>query len=151
MKQIEVEIRFLDNNTEKKLPFYATPGSAGMDLTACIDEDIVLQPLERRLIPTGIAILLPDSEHGAFIFARSGLAVKSGITLANSVGVVDSDYTGEIKVGLINLSNEPYTLRRGERIAQMVILPVKQAVFTVTDELRKTQRGSGGFGSTGEF
>lgn len=151
MNQIEVKIKFLDNNTEKKMPFYATAGSAGMDLTACIEEDIVIEPLERKLIPTGIAVLLPDAEHGAFIFARSGLAVKHGITLANSVGVVDSDYTGEIKVGLINLSNTPYTLRKGERIAQMVILPVRQAVFTATDELEKTQRGSGGFGSTGEF
>ncbi len=151
MNQIEVKIKFLDNNTEKKIPFYATSGSAGMDLTACIEEDIVIEPLERKLIPTGISILLPDSEHGAFIFARSGLAIKHGITLSNSVGVVDSDYTGEIKVGLINLSREPYTLRKGERIAQMVILPVKQAVFTAVDELEKTQRGSGGFGSTGAF
>ncbi len=151
MNDIEVKIKFLDNNKEKKLPFYATSGSAGMDLTACIDEDIVLKPLERALIPTGIAIKLPGEDYGAFIFARSGLATKKGITLSNCVGVVDSDYTGEIKVGLINLSSETYTLTKGERIAQMVILPVAHAKFAVVNELDKTERGSGGFGSTGVF
>lgn len=151
MNEVNVKIKFLENNTEKKLPFYATSGSAGMDLTACIDEDIVLKPLERKLIPTGIAIKLPSADYGAFLFARSGLASKKGITLANCVGVVDSDYTGEIKVALINLSNEEYTLTNGERIAQMVILPVSQAKFTVTEELDETERGSGGFGSTGAF
>ena len=151
MNEVNVKIKFLENNTEKKLPFYATSGSAGMDLTACIEEDIVLKPLERKLIPTGIAIKLPSADYGAFLFARSGLASKKGITLANCVGVVDSDYTGEIKVALINLSNEEYTLTNGERIAQMVILPVSQAKFTVTDELDETERGSGGFGSTGAF
>ncbi len=151
MNKVEVKIKFLENNIEKKLPFYATKGSAGMDLTACIEEDIVLKPLERALIPTGIAIKLPDSDYGAFIFARSGLATKKGITLSNCVGVVDSDYTGEIKVGLINLSSEEYTLTKGERIAQMVIMSVAQAQFNVTDEIEKTERGSGGFGSTGVF
>lgn len=151
MNKVEVKIKFLENNIEKKLPFYATKGSAGMDLTACIKEDIILKPLERCLVPTGIAIKLPNSNYGAFIFARSGLATKKGITLSNCVGVVDSDYTGEIKVGLINLSNEEYTLEKGERIAQMVILPVAQAEFNVADELEKTERGSGGFGSTGAF
>lgn len=151
MDNIDVKIKFLDNNTDRKLPFYATDGSAGMDLSACIDEDIVLKPLDRCLVPTGIAISLPSAEYGAFIFARSGLATKKGITLSNCVGVVDSDYTGEIKVGLINLSNEEYTLTNGERIAQLVIMPVAHAVFTETDELDKTQRGSGGFGSTGSF
>ena len=133
------------------MPFYATPGSAGMDLTACIDEPITLKPMERSLIPTGIAVKLPSADYGAFIFARSGLAVKKGITLSNCVGVVDSDYTGEIKVGLINLSGEEYTIENGERIAQMVIMPVNQVNFCVTDELDETERGSGGFGSTGEF
>lgn len=151
MNEIEVKIKFLDNNTEKEVPFYATKGSAGMDLRACIEEDILIKPLERKLIPTGIAIKLPSEEYGAFIFARSGLAVKKGITLSNCVGVVDSDYTGEIKVGLINLSNEEYLLRNGERIAQMVILPCSHARFVVADELENTERGSGGFGSTGTF
>lgn len=151
MKAIEVKIKLLENNTEKVVPFYATPGSAGMDLRACLDEDIVLKPLQRTLVPTGIAIKLPSEEYGAFLFARSGLATKKGITLSNCVGVVDSDYTGEIKVGLINLSNEEYTLTNGERIAQMVILPVAKAEFNQVDELEKTERGSGGFGSTGAF
>ena len=151
MNEVNVKIKFLENNKEKKRPFYATKGSAGMDLTACIEEDIVLKPLERKLIPTGIAIKLPDENYGAFLFARSGLASKKGITLANCVGVVDSDYTGEIKVALINLSNEEYTLTNGERIAQMVILPVNQAKFTLVEELDETERGSGGFGSTGSF
>ena len=151
MNKIDVKIKFLDNNKERKLPFYATEGSAGMDLTACIEEDIVLKPLERKLIPTGIAIKLPSADYGAFLYARSGLATKKGITLANCVGVVDSDYTGEIKVGLINLSNEEYTVTNGERIAQMVIMPVAQANLIVVDELEETERGSGGFGSTGAY
>ncbi len=151
MENIEVKIKFLDNNKEKKLPFYATEGSAGMDLTACIDEDIVLKPLDRRLIPTGIAIILPSAEFGAFVFARSGLATKKGITLSNCVGVIDSDYTGEIKVGIINLSNEEYTLKNGERIAQLVVMPVNQVKLTEVDELEETPRGAGGFGSTGAF
>ena len=151
MNKIDVKIKFLDNNKERKLPFYATEGSAGMDLTACIEDDIVLKPLERKLIPTGIAIKLPSADYGAFLYARSGLATKKGITLANCVGVVDSDYTGEIKVGLINLSNEEYTVTNGERIAQMVIMPVAQANLIVVDELEETERGSGGFGSTGAY
>lgn len=149
MNNIEIKIKFLENNTEKKMPFYATEGSAGMDLTACLDEDVVLRPLERALIPTGIAIKLPGSEYGAFVYARSGLAIKKGITLANCVGVIDSDYTGEIKVGLINLSNEEYVVKNGERIAQLVIMPVCQAKLVEADELEKTERGAGGFGSTG--
>lgn len=151
MKNVEIKIKFLDNNKERKLPFYATSGSAGMDLTAVLEEDIVLKPLERALIPTGIAISLPSPEYGAFLFARSGLASKHGITLANCVGVVDSDYTGEIKVALVNLSNEEYTVTNGERIAQLVIMEVSKAVFTVSESLDKTERGSGGFGSTGTF
>ncbi len=149
MSKIDVKIKFLENNKEKKLPFYATEGSAGMDLIACIDEDIVLPPLGRALVPTGIAIEIPGPEYGAFVFARSGLAIKKGITLANCVGVIDSDYTGEIKVGLINMSNEEFVVTNGERIAQLVIMPVNQANLTVVDELDKTERGAGGFGSTG--
>lgn len=149
MKNVEVKIKFLDNNTERKMPFYATEGSAGMDLIACLSQDVVLKPLERALIPTGIAIKLPSADYGAFVYARSGLSIKKGITLANCVGVIDSDYTGEIKVGLINLSNEEYTVQNGERIAQLVIMPVCQANLVEVDELEKTERGAGGFGSTG--
>ena len=151
MVNVNIKIKFLENNSEKLVPFYATDGSAGMDLKACLKEDVILKPLERALISTGIAISLPSSKYGAFIFARSGLSSKKGITLANCVGVIDSDYTGEIKVSLINLSNEEYTVTNGERIAQMVIMEVKKASFAVVDELEKTERGSGGFGSTGGF
>lgn len=151
MKTAEIKIKFMENNVEKTVPFYATSGSAGMDLKACLSEDVTLKPLERALIPTGISILLPGPEYGAFLFARSGLASKHGIALANSVGVIDSDYTGEIKVALVNLSNEEYTVTNGERIAQMVILEVVKADFKVTDKLDDTQRGAGGFGSTGTF
>ena len=149
MNNIDIKIKFLEHNKENKQPFYATEGSAGMDLAACIDEDIVLAPMERVLVPTGIAIKLPSSEYGAFLFARSGLTTKKGITLANCVGVVDSDYTGEIKVGLINLGKEDFVIKNGERIAQMVIMPVATARFNVVDELDETERGAGGFGSTG--
>lgn len=151
MENVNIKIKFLENNNEKQLPFYATNGSAGMDLKACLKNDIVLKPLERALIPTGIAISLPSPRYGAFIFARSGLASKKGITLANCVGVVDSDYTGEIKVALVNLSNEDYTVTNGERIAQMVIMEVCKANFAVCEQLDETDRGSGGFGSTGSF
>lgn len=147
----DVKIKFLETNKEKNVPFYATPGSAGMDLTACLAEDVTLEPLERRLIPTGIAIQLPSPDFVAYIFARSGLASKHGITLPNCVGVIDSDYTGELMVSLINLSRESYTIKNGERIAQLVIMEVAKANFTVVDELGVTERGDGGFGSTGHF
>lgn len=151
MKTADIKIKFLEHNTEKTVPFYATKGSAGMDLKACLKESVTLKPLERALIPTGISIHLPGPEFGAFLFARSGLASKHGIALANSVGVVDSDYTGEIKVALVNLSNEEYVVSNGERIAQMVILEVAKANFNVVDTLDDTERGAGGFGSTGSF
>ena len=136
-------------NENAQLPFRATRGSAGADLFACIDTDIVVLPQERVLVPTGIAIELESPETGAFIFPRSSLSSKFGISLANCVGVVDSDYRGEIKVPVINHSNEPYTIHNGERIAQMVILPVILPTFAEADELTETQRADGGFGSTG--
>lgn len=147
----DIKIKFLETNREKVLPFYATPGSAGMDLTACIAEDVTLEPLERKIIPTGIAIQLPSADFAAFVFARSGLASKKGITLPNCVGVIDSDYTGELMVSLINLSRESYTIKNGERIAQLVVMEVAKANFSVVERLGETQRGDGGFGSTGHF
>lgn len=147
----DIKIKFLETNREKVLPFYATPGSAGMDLTACIAEDVTLEPLERKIIPTGIAIQLPSADFAAFVFARSGLASKKGITLPNCVGVIDSDYTGELMVSLINLSRESYTIKNGERIAQLVVMEVAKANFSVVEHLGETQRGDGGFGSTGHF
>lgn len=148
---VDVKIKFLDTNTEKVVPFYATSGSAGMDLTACLKEDVTLEPLERKIIPTGIAIGLPSPDYAAFVFARSGLASKKGITLPNCVGVIDSDYRGELMVSLINLSRESYTIKNGERIAQLVIMEVAKANFNVVDRLDDTERGDGGFGSTGHF
>lgn len=134
---------------QAKLPSRATSGSAGMDLYACIDESVTIAPGGLRLVPTGIAIALPDSNSAAFLYARSGLGVKHGICLANGVGVVDSDYRGEVCVGLCNVSDKPYTIEPNERIAQMVIAPVIIPEIEETDELDDTQRGEGGFGSTG--
>lgn len=132
------------------VPKRATPGSAGVDLCACTDAPVTIKPGELAKIPTGIAIALPSSELGAFLFARSGLGVKHGICLSNGVGVVDSDYRGEISVGLCNVGSQPYTVEPGERIAQMVIMPVVLAEFCQADALDETERGAGGFGSTGK-
>lgn len=131
------------------LPEYATAGSAGMDLRACIEEPAVILPGQRLLVPTGIAVQLPGPFVGAFVFARSGLAAKHGIQLANGVGVVDSDYTGEVKCPLLNAGAEPFEIRPGDRIAQMVFLPVFLADLILVDELEPTERGEGGFGHTG--
>lgn len=130
------------------LPSYATSGSAAFDLTAAIDEPITLKAGERKLIPTGIAISIP-SGYVAILCARSGLSAKKGIAAANGIGVIDSDYRGEIFFSAINLSDEDYTFTKGERIAQLMIMPVCFAEFTVCDDLDKTERGCGGFGSTG--
>lgn len=132
------------------IPEMATSGSAGMDLRACIKEDVVIEPGCRALIPTGLAIALESNAYVAYIYARSGLAVKSGITLANCVGVIDSDYRGELKVGLINQSDVQYIVKNGERIAQLVIAPVIVPEILVTDTLDETERNDGGFGSTGK-
>lgn len=131
------------------MPKRATGGSAGLDLCACIDAPLTLQGGETALVPTGLAIELPSADYGAFIFARSGLAIKHGIGLLNSVGVIDSDYRGEIKIGMINQIKEAYTIEPGERIAQMVIMPVSMMPVEEVDALGETDRGAGGFGSTG--
>ncbi|MGN0470554.1 MAG: dUTP diphosphatase [Acutalibacteraceae bacterium] len=144
-----VKIKRLRENAV--IPCRATKGSAGADLYACINEPVLLAPGKLVKIPTGIAVELADSNYAVFLFARSGLGVKHGITLANGVGVVDSDYRGEICVGLCNVSDEPYTIQPNERIAQMVIMPVVCARFTEVDELSDTARGSGGFGSSGKL
>ena len=136
-------------NENAVIPAMATPGSAGMDLRACIDSDVVINPGERALISTGLAIALESNAYVAYIYARSGLAVKSGITLANCVGVIDSDYRGELKVGLVNISDKPFTVSNGERIAQLVISPVIVPEIAVVSELDETERAQGGFGSTG--
>ena len=144
-----VKVKKLKDNAV--VPKRATSGSAGADLYACITESVTIAPGQLVKIPTGIAIELADSSLAAFLFARSGLGVKHGITLSNSVGVVDSDYRGEICVGLCNVSGEPYTIQPDERVAQMVIMPVVCAEFVEAEELGTTVRGEGGFGSSGRM
>lgn len=136
------------NRGSQQLPAYATPESAGMDLRANITEPIVLHPLERRIIPTGLYIALPPG-YEAQVRPRSGLAFKHGITVLNSPGTIDSDYRGEIGVLLVNLSNEDFTVEAGERIAQMVIARHEQGEFVEVEELDDTERGAGGYGHTG--
>lgn len=136
-------------NENAVIPHRATEGSAGLDLCACIDEPLTLGGGETALISTGLAIALPSAQYGAFIFARSGLSIKHGIGLLNAVGVIDSDYRGEIKVGVINQVKEPYTIQPGERIAQLVVMPVSTMPVEEAESLDETERGSGGFGSTG--
>ncbi len=143
-----LKIKKLKENA--KVPNRGTQGSAGLDLCACIDEPITLNCGDTALIPTGIAIALPSADYGAFVFPRSGIAVKHGIGLLNSVGVIDSDYRGEIMVGVINQKRESYTIEPGERIAQMVIMPVSMMPVEEVSELDETDRGAGGFGSTGK-
>ena len=142
-----LKIQRLEHN--KYVPEYKTDGAAGMDLCAAISEPITLQPLERKLIPTGLKIEL---EHGyeAQIRPRSGLSIKHGISLINCVGTIDEDYRGEVCVPIVNISNEAYTIEPQERIAQMVIAKYEQAEIEVVTELSDTERGAGGFGSTGK-
>ena len=135
--------------TDIPLPRFATAGAACMDLCACVDEAVTLNAGERRLVPTGIAIALPSPEYVALVFARSGLGIRKGVCLSNGVGVIDSDYRGEIGVGLVNLGDAPYTVQPGDRIAQLMVVPVVQPAVTVVDDLDETERGAGGFGSTG--
>lgn len=145
---MELKIKKLRENAT--LPTRGTKGSAGADLYACIEESVTINPGDLKLIPTGVAIALPDSSAVAYLYARSGLGVKYGICLANGVGVVDSDYRGEIMVGLCNVSGEPYTIEPNERIAQMVISPVIIPELVEVEKLDETDRGEGGFGSTGK-
>ena len=136
------------NRSGNQLPSYATEGSSGMDLRAAINADIILKPLERCLVPTGLFIELPIG-YEAQVRPRSGMAMKQGITCLNSPGTVDADYRGELKVILINLSNEPQTIQAGDRIAQMVIQKVESVLLEQVEELATTVRGEGGFGHTG--
>lgn len=145
---MELKVKLLSPNVS--LPRYATAGAAAMDLTACIDQPVTIGPRALVSLPTGIAIALPSSDYVALVFARSGLGVKHGICLSNGVGVIDSDYRGEIRVGLTNLSDTPYTIRPGDRVAQLAVMPVTQATVVQTEELDETDRGAGGFGSTGK-
>lgn len=146
----EVELKILNPKMAEFLPVYATPGSAGLDLRACLDSAVTLQPGETFLIPTGLAVHLGNPNYAAMLLPRSGLGHKHGIVLGNLVGLIDSDYQGELKVSLWNRGNVPFTVEPMERIAQMVIVPVVQAGFKVVDEFAASDRGTGGFGSTGK-
>ena len=145
---IEIQIKQLPHGKDLSLPSYATSHSAGMDLMAAIEQDIIIKKGERKLVPTGIAIALPDG-YEAQIRPRSGLALKNGITVLNTPGTIDADYRGEIGVILINLGEEDFTVSKGMRISQMIIASYVQAKFALVEDLSATARGEGGFGSTG--
>jgi dUTP pyrophosphatase len=152
MQDVELKIMLIPHEgIEINLPKRATNGSAGLDLCAAIAAPVTIFPRQLVKIPTGIAVGLPAREYVALVFARSGLSIKHGIALSNGVGVIDSDYTGEIIVGLCNLSDEPYTIEPFERIAQLVVMPVICANIVEMKSLEKTERADGGFGSTGRY
>lgn len=144
-----IDLRVLDPRLAEQMPAYATPGSAGLDLRACLDEPLELAPGQTQLIPTGLSIHLADPGLAAMILPRSGLGHKQGIVLGNLVGLIDSDYQGPLMVSAWNRSNTAYTVQPLERIAQLVIVPVVQASFRVVDSFGQSERGAGGFGSTG--
>lgn len=148
MTQVEIAVTRLPHNADLPLPAYETAQSAGMDLAAAIDAPMTLAPSKRAMVPTGLAIALPAGFE-AQVRPRSGLAAKNGVTVLNTPGTIDADYRGEVKVILVNLGEDSFEIERGMRIAQMVIAPVTQASFTEVDSLSETERGSGGFGSTG--
>ncbi len=145
-----IDIRVLDARLADQLPAYATPGSAGLDLRACIDAPLVLEPGDTQLIPTGLAIHIGDPNLAAMILPRSGLGHKHGIVLGNLVGLIDSDYQGPLMVSCWNRADTAFTVQPLERIAQLVIVPVVQAAFRVVTAFGASQRGAGGFGSTGK-
>ncbi len=146
---MNIELKILDGRIRDAMPAYATPGSAGLDLRACLAEPLTLAPNAWQLVPTGMAMYLKDPGYAAMILPRSGLGHKHGIVLGNLVGLIDSDYQGQLMVSAWNRSEVPYTLQPMERLAQLVIVPVVQASFTLVDDFAPTQRGAGGYGSTG--
>ena len=146
---MKMDVKILDVRLREQLPHYATPGAAGLDLRACIDAPVVLVPGETRLIPTGLAIHLADPGYAALILPLSGLGHKHGIVLGNLVGLIDSDYQGQLMVSAWNRGSESFELAPLERLAQLVIVPVVQAEFNVVETFESSQRGEGGFGSTG--
>lgn len=146
---MKIDIRIIDTRLQHKLPNYATPGSAGLDLRACLDAPLTLAANAWQLVPTGIAIYLQDPGYAALILPRSGLGHKHGIVLGNLVGLIDSDYQGQLMVSAWNRSDVPFTIEPMERIAQLMIVPVIQAQFNVVTEFSASQRGQGGYGSTG--
>ncbi|MBC3876109.1 MULTISPECIES: dUTP diphosphatase [Undibacterium] len=148
MKNIDLKI--LDPRMKDQLPAYGTPGSAGLDLRACIDEAITIQPGETVLIPTGLAIHIGDPAYAAMILPRSGMGHKNGIVLGNLVGLIDSDYQGQLMVSTWNRGQNAFTLNPMERLAQLIIVPVLQVGFNIVEEFGDSERGEGGFGSTGK-
>jgi dUTP pyrophosphatase len=148
MKKLDVKV--LDPRLRTQLPHYATAGAAGLDLRACIDAPLALAPGDAQLVPTGIAIHLDDPGYAALVLPRSGLGHRHGIVLGNLVGLIDSDYQGQIMVSCWNRGREPFTIQPLERIAQLVVVPVLQVELNVVDEFAASERGAGGFGSTGK-
>jgi dUTP pyrophosphatase len=146
---MRIDVRILDERLRPTLPAYATPGAAGLDLRACVDAPLVLEPGATHLVKTGMAIHLADPGYAALILPRSGLGHKHGIVLGNLVGLIDSDYQGELMVSTWNRGQQPFTLNPLERLAQLVIVPVVQAHFNIVDSFAASERGAGGFGSTG--
>ena len=150
VSHMQIELKILDERLRDNLPTYATPGSAGLDLRACLTEPLTLQPNAWQLVPTGMAIHLKDPGYAAMILPRSGLGHKHGIVLGNLVGLIDSDYQGQLMVSAWNRSDVPYTLQPMERLAQLVVVPVVQASFKLVESFEgASQRGEGGYGSTG--
>ena len=147
---MRVDVRILDSRLAEQMPAYATPGSAGLDLRACLDAPLTLAPNAWQLVPTGMAIHLADANFAALILPRSGLGHKHGIVLGNLVGLIDSDYQGQLMVSAWNRSTQAFTIEPMERIAQLVIVPVVQAQFNLVAEFKASERGEGGYGSTGK-
>ena len=147
---MKIDVKILDPRLNDQLPNYATPGSAGLDLRACLSEPLTLAPNAWQLVPTGMAIHLHDSGFAALILPRSGLGHKHGIVLGNLVGLIDSDYQGQIFVSVWNRGHEHFTIQPMERVAQLVVVPVLQVAFNVVDSFDESERGAAGFGSTGK-
>lgn len=147
---MKLDLKILDARMRDYLPAYATPGSAGLDLRACLDAPLLLEPGQTVLVPTGLAVHVGDPGHAALILPRSGLGHKHGIVLGNLVGLIDSDYQGELMISTWNRGHTTFTLNPMERLAQLVIVPVVQAQFNIVDEFAPSERGAGGFGSTGK-
>jgi dUTP pyrophosphatase len=147
---MKLDLKILDARMRDQLPAYATTGSAGLDLRACLDEPLTLQPGETALVPTGLAIHVGDPGYAALILPRSGLGHKHGIVLGNLVGLIDSDYQGQLMISTWNRGQTTFTLNPMERLAQLVIVPVVQAEFNIVDDFEQSDRGAGGFGSTGK-
>jgi dUTP pyrophosphatase len=147
---MKIDLKILDERLRDQLPHYATPGSAGLDLRACLEAPLTLEPGATALVPTGLAIHLADPGYAAVILPRSGLGHKHGIVLGNLVGLIDSDYQGQLMISTWNRGNQAFVLNPFERLAQLVVVPVVQATFNIVEEFESSDRGAGGFGSTGK-